>query len=358
MRVLVTGGAGFIGSHLVDLLVEQGDQVRVLDCLHPLAHGPKPDYLNSGAEYLFDDIRDPEAVASAAEGVDAVCHQAAVVGLGVDFGDVTEYVSVNCGGTANLLQALWGSQFRGRLVLASSMVVYGEGRYTCSAHGVVAPGPRALEDLKAGRFEPGCPDCGEELKPYAVPEDAQLQPRSVYAATKLHQEHLVDAFSRSSGASVILLRYHNVYGPRMPFDTPYAGVASIFRSALEQGLAPQIFEDGAQIRDFVHVRDVARANLIALRAASTVSGPFNVCSGDPRRLEDMAQALWRASGSRAPVPEITGRFRPSDVRHVFASPDRAARELGFTAEISFEEGMRQFVGDSLRVASCAWSTPR
>jgi dTDP-L-rhamnose 4-epimerase len=350
MKVLVTGGAGFIGSHIVDLLVEQGVQVRVLDCIHPLAHSSQPDYLNPEAEYFFDDVRDPKAVASALDDVDAVCHQAAVVGLGVDFRDVTEYVSVNCGGTANLLKALWASRFQGRLVLASSMVVYGEGRYSCPEHGSV-PADRDPGDLAAGLFEPRCSRCGAELMPEGIPEDAPPQPHSVYAATKLHQEHLVNAFAVSSGASVVSLRYHNVYGPRMPFDSPYAGVASIFRSALEQGMAPQVFEDGAQIRDFVHVKDVARANLIALRARPVVSGPFNVCSGDPRRLWDMASALWKACGSDASKPEITGRFRELDVRHVFASPDRASRELGFTAEISFEEGMRQFAGDLLRVAS-------
>ena len=350
MKVLVTGGAGFIGSHIVDLLIEQGEQVRVLDCIHPLAHSSHPDYLNPEAEYFFDDVRDPQAAASALVGVDAVCHQAAVVGLGVDFGDVTEYVSVNCGGTANLLKALWASRFQGRLVLASSMVVYGEGRYSCPEHGSV-PAVREPGDLAAGLFEPRCSRCGAELRPQALPEEAQLQPRGVYAATKVHQEHLVDAFAVSSGASVVSLRYHNVYGPRMPFDTPYAGVASIFRSALERGLPPQVFEDGAQIRDFVHVRDVARANLIAVRAGPAVTGPFNICSGDPRRLSDMASALWRACGSEASKPEITGRFRDWDVRHVFASPDRASSELGFTAEISFEAGMRQFIGDSLRVAS-------
>ncbi|MEX2553698.1 MAG: NAD-dependent epimerase/dehydratase family protein [Actinomycetota bacterium] len=345
MRVLVTGGAGFIGSHIVDLLVDRGDEVTVLDCLHPLAHGRRPDYLNPAATYLFDDIRDPDVVEAAVRCVDAVSHQAAVVGLGTGFGDVTEYVSVNAQGTANLLRALWEIGFAGRFVLASSMVVYGEGGYVCREHSVVTPAPRLDEDLDAGFFNCRCPACGLELEPRGVPEDAPLNPRSVYAATKLHQEHLVEAFAESSGATVASLRYHNVYGPRMPFDTPYAGVASIFRSSLEQGEAPQVFEDGDQIRDFVHVYDVARANLKALDGTAT--GAFNICSGAPRRLREMAMVLWQAY-SGAPQPRITGHHRSTDARHVFARPERAASELDFRAEISFENGMQDFVNTSLR----------
>lgn len=351
MKVLVTGGAGFIGSHIVDALVAGRQAVRVLDCLHPLSHRQAPGYLNPGAQYLWDDVRDEAAVAAAVQGIDAVCHQAAVVGLGVDFADVTEYVSVNCSGTAALLKVLHRAGFKGRFVLASSMVVYGEGRYRCPEHAVVIPGPRRSQDLHAGRFDPVCPQCAGRLIPEAVPEEAPLQPTSVYAATKLHQEHLCRAFAAATSQPVISLRYHNVYGPRMPFDTPYAGAASIFRSCLEQGRAPQVFEDGAQIRDFVHVRDVARANLMALAAGDQVSGSFNVCSGTPRPLLEMARLLSRGYGPGAPQPEVTGRFRPGDVRHVFADPRKAAAELGFTAQVPFEEGMRQFASDELRVGS-------
>lgn len=353
MRVLVTGGAGFIGSHIVDLLVAAGHGVRVLDCLHPLAHRGRPGYLNPGAEYLLEDVRDEGAVARAVQGIDAVTHQAAVVGLGVDFADIAEYVSVNDLGTASVLKALHQTGFAGRFVLAGSMVVYGEGRYRCPEHGVVEPDRRSTRDLQAGLFDPGCPVCGVFLSPVAVPEEAGLRPRSLYAATKLHQEHLCESFQASTDAAVISLRYHNVYGPRMPFDTPYAGVASIFRTSLEQGRAPQVFEDGAQIRDFVHVHDVARANLIALQARPEISGPFNVCSGVPRPLLEMALALRRGYPDGSPDPEITGRFRSSDVRHVFADPTRATRDLGFEAEVSFEEGMRRFVTDVLRIGSGA-----
>src|SRR5205085_5569342 len=259
------GGAGFIGSHVVDRLLADGAEVRVVDSL--AAHGGQaPADLDPVADLLVGDLAEPGVAAAAVAGVDAVCHQAAKVGLGVDFGDVAGYVTDNDLGTARLLEALWRRSFTGRLVLASSMVVYGEGRYRCPQHGDVRPGPRSPADLDAGRFEPTCPvaGCGRPTPWAAVEEDAPVDPRNVYAATKLHQEHLCQLWGREAGATVVALRYHNVYGPRMPRDTPYAGVASLFRNALVAGRAPQVFEDGGQTRDFVHVRDVARANVLAL----------------------------------------------------------------------------------------------
>ncbi len=345
--VLITGGAGFIGSHIVDDLVDRGWRVRVLDLLHPAAHDGKPSYLNRGAEYVWGDLRDSATVADALDGIEHVCHQASMVGLGTDFDDVTDYVSHNDLGTAMLLRALVQQGSPGRFVLGSSMVVYGEGRYRCAEHGHVRPGPRSAERMDRGAFEPPCPECGRDLTAEAVPEDAALDPRNVYAATKAHQEDLCRAFARESGAPLTVLRYHNVYGPRMPRDTPYAGVASIFRSALEANRAPQVFEDGRQIRDFVHVRDVARANVITL-TADPAPGAFNVCSGVPHTVGEMAEALARAFGDGARRPEIVPRYRLGDVRHVFASPDRATDILGFRAEIGFEEGMWEFATAALR----------
>jgi dTDP-L-rhamnose 4-epimerase len=264
-----------------------------------------------------------------------------MVGLGVDFGDVTRYVANNDVGTAVLLSELWRRSFRGRLVLASSMVVYGEGLARCAVHGVVRPGPRQPGHLAAGRFEPPCPvgGCGEELRWEEVDEDCGLDPRNVYAATKVHQEHLCQAWARESGATTVALRYHNVYGPGMPRDTPYAGVAAIFRSALAAGRAPQVFEDGGQTRDFVHVTDVARANVLALTTPGA-SGAFNVASGTPHTVLEMADAVAAAFGPDAPRPIVTGDVRLGDVRHVVASPRRAMETLGFVATTSFEDGMR------------------
>ncbi|HET6551137.1 MAG TPA: NAD-dependent epimerase/dehydratase family protein [Solirubrobacter sp.] len=340
--ILVTGGAGFIGSHVVDALLDQGHDVRVLDVLLPAAHRERPDYLDPRAEYIDGDIRDEDAVARALDHVDAVSHQAAMVGLGVDLGDIADYVAHNDLGTAVLLRAL--ARRPVPLVLASSMVVYGEGRYRCAQHGVVRPPARTAQALDAGRFEPPCPKCGAELRPEPVPEDAALDPRNVYAATKVAQEHLCAAYARETGAPVTALRYHNVYGPRMPRDTPYAGVASLFRSALAAGRAPRVFEDGAQKRDFVHVRDVARANVRALEARAR--GAFNVASGTPRSVGEMAASLCRATDG--PRPQVTGEWRAGDVRHVFASPDRAAQHLGFRAQEDFDAGMREFAEARLR----------
>lgn len=336
----MTGGAGFIGSHIVEQLLDAGAEVRVLDLVDARPARPR---LGPGesVEFVAGDLRVPSLVRRAVAGVDAVCHQAAMVGLGVDFGDVDRYVDHNDLGTATLLKSLWETGFQGRFVLASSMVVYGEGRSSCPVHGVVAPGSRRVEDLAAGRFEPLCPagGCGVETTWAAVGEESRLDPRNVYAATKLHQEHLCELWGRESGATVVALRYHNVYGPRMPRDTPYAGVASIFLSALAAGRAPQVFEDGRQTRDFVHVRDVARANVLALTTPGLESGVFNVASGTPHTVGEMAGALAATFTPRAQAPQVTGRWRIGDVRHVVASPERAARQLGFEAQVSFAEGM-------------------
>jgi dTDP-L-rhamnose 4-epimerase len=346
VRVLVTGAAGFIGGPVVAAIRAAGHDVVALDVLHPAAHHERT--MPEGV--LMGDVRDPVVVASALRGVDAVVHQAAMVGLGVNLDDLPEYVSCNDLGTAVLLAAMARARVKA-LVLASSMVVYGEGAYECDHCGPVRPGPRALDDLQAGRFEPTCPRCGRPLCPGLVPEDAPLDPRSVYAATKLAQENLAGAWARESGSSAIALRYHNVYGPGMPRDTPYAGVAAIFRSALEGGEPVRVFEDGGQRRDFVHVRDVARANVAALTAAT---GPdaraglraYNIASGEPHTIVEMAQALCSAFG--ASPPAVTGAFRAGDVRHVVASAQRARDELGFTAHMTFHAGMKEFATAALR----------
>jgi dTDP-L-rhamnose 4-epimerase len=270
-----------------------------------------------------------------------------MVGLGVDILDMPDYVAHNDLGTAVLLAELARRRFAGRLVLASSMVVYGEGRYRCAEHGQVPAPPRAVAALAAGQFEVACPSCGRALVPEPIPESAATDPRNVYAATKLHQEHLAFSFSRETGVPVTALRYHNVYGPRMPRDTPYAGVASIFRSALAGGVAPRVYEDGGQLRDFIHVRDVARANLLALTAPEPVSGSFNVATGHPASVLDMARALAAAFPGDL-EPEVTGQFRLGDVRHVFASAELARERLGFSAEIGFAEGMAEFADAPLR----------
>lgn len=355
MRVLVTGGAGFIGSSIVRTLASGGHEPVVLDALLPSAHGPAgsgrsvDDPLPSGVRTIVGDVRDRDTVAGALAGVDAVCHQAAMVGLGKDFADAPEYVGCNDLGTAVLLAGMAAAGVRD-LVLAGSMVVYGEGRYDCPRHGAVRPGPRAVADLDAGQFEPRCPACGAELVPGLVTEDAAGDPRNVYAATKLAQEHLAAAWTRATGGRAVALRYHNVYGPGMPRDTPYAGVASFFRSALARGEAPRVFEDGGQRRDFVHVRDVASANAVALAALRErepgTFDAYNTGSGTPHTIGEMARALAAAHGG--PVPVVTGEYRLGDVRHVTADSRRLRDELGWKPETDFGEGMREFATAPLR----------
>jgi dTDP-L-rhamnose 4-epimerase len=343
MRILVTGGAGFIGTHVVAGLRAAGHDVLVLDVLHPKAHRTEP--VVEGP-FARADVRDAAAVAAALTGVDVVVHQAAVVGMGVDVADLPEYAGCNDLGTAVLLAEMARAGI-GRLVLASSMVVYGEGAYTCPRHGAAEPAARDRADLVAGRFEARCRDCGAELSPGEVGEDAPIRPRSVYAATKAAQEHLASAWASAAGGSVVALRYHNVYGPGMPRDTPYSGVAAIFRSALEAGRAPRVFEDGGQRRDFVHVADIAAANLAAVGATESAGfRAYNVASGRPSTIGAMAAALSTAMDGPSPV--VTGDFRAGDVRHVVASPARARRELGFAAEIGLAEGLREFATASLR----------
>jgi dTDP-L-rhamnose 4-epimerase len=346
--VLVTGGAGFIGTHVVETFTHADIEVRVVDAL--LAGGsvgdPEP---SPGVDFRFADLADPDVADAAVAGVAVVSHQASMVGLGVDFGDVRAYAHHNLLATASLLQALHNVAFAGRIVLASSMVVYGEGRYRCAEHGAVRPVPRTPEQLEAGDFEPTCPQCEREVDSEPVTEDARVDPRNVYATTKLTQEHLCRSYAREHpGCTVTALRYHNVYGPGMPRNTPYAGVASIFRSALERGESPRVFEDGRQRRDFIHVRDVARANLLSVTAVEPFDGALNVASGEPRTVLEMAEALADATGPAARQPIVTGAWRLGDVRHVFASPERARTAIGFEAAVGFDAGMREFATAPLR----------
>lgn len=341
MKVLLTGGAGFIGRHVDAQLIADGHDVVVLDSLRQDVHREPPD---DTSRLITADVRDADAVDAALAGVDVVIHLAAKVGLGVDINDIDDYVGSNSLGTAILLRSMARAGV-GRLVFASSMVVYGEGRYDCATHGTVAPGPRCIEDLQDGRFEPPCPVCAEPLKPGLVDEAAPADPRNTYAATKLHGEHLAAGWAREMDGRVAALRFHNVYGPGMPRNTPYAGVAAIFRSALEQRTAPQVFEDGGQRRDFVHVRDVARAVTTAAAATGGEAFPFaayNVGSGTVRTIGDLATELALAYGGLAPV--VTGQFRLGDVRHIAASSKRIQNELGWTAEYDLATGIADLLG--------------
>ncbi|MET3812614.1 NAD-dependent epimerase/dehydratase family protein [Arthrobacter sp. UYEF3] len=349
MRLLVTGGAGFIGSHIVEAALARGWTVRVVDSLDPGLH-PRPPIFDPRVEFVIGDVTDAATVDSALEGIDTVCHQSAKVGLGVSFADAPDYIRNNDYATAVLLAAMERRSIT-RLVLASSMVVYGEGAYTDSRTGLPArPGPRAEADLRAGIYDPRNPETGDVLVPAMVTEEAPLDPRNVYAASKVSQEHLAAAWARSTGSAAVALRYHNVYGPRMPRDTPYAGVASLFRSALARGEAPRVFEDGAQRRSFIHVRDVAAANIAAVNSLSSRGSAgfraYNVGADEVRTIGDVAAALSRFSTGPAPV--VTGEYRLGDVRHVTASSERIKVELGWAPAVGFIAGMQEFAAAPLR----------
>lgn len=341
MRVLVTGGAGFIGRRIVEALGDAGHEVRVLDALLPHAHPTgEPPALPAGVEFVQGDLRDPETVAAALRGVDVVSHQAAMVGRGREIRDAVQYVECNDKGTAVLLTAMADAGLN-RLVHGGSVVVYGDSRYDCPRHGRVRPGRRDRAALDAGRFEPTCPECGTPVVDSPVCEDDPLDPpRNVYAVTKLSQEHLVGAWARETGGRAAALRYHNVYGPDMPYQSPYSGVAAVFRTAVELGVAPRVYEDGRPCRDFVHVRDVAAANVAALSWTGTGFRAFNVASGTPRSIYEMAAALAAARGTPAPV--VTGEYRIGDVRHIVASPRRLMDELGWRPTVDFASGMAEF----------------
>lgn len=343
-RVLLTGAAGFIGSHIMSALIAGGHEVVAVDGMVPAAHGDgavAPD----GVQVA--DLR-TATLNELVAGVDVVCHQAARVGAGVDARDAPDYAADNDLVTARILAAMFETRCP-RLVLASSMVVYGDGTYRDGSGATVNPLPRTTAELDAGRFERYLPN-GEAAEWALTPEDAPLAPRSYYAASKAAQETYCQAWSLETGGAVTALRYHNVYGPHMPRDTPYAGVAAIFRSQLEAKKAPTVYEDGGQMRDFVHVSDIAAANVAAIeRVASETGGQFetfNVCSGQPISIKQVAESL--TTGIDGPAPVTTGRYRPGDVRHIVADPARAAAVLGFRASIMPEHGLREFATAPLR----------
>jgi dTDP-L-rhamnose 4-epimerase len=342
LRILVTGGAGFIGHHVIHGLLARGHDVLVLDSLRPDVHGAEGGWQPpSGARFQRGDVRDPQAIDAALKGVDAVIHLAAKVGLGVDVGDLPDYASSNDVGTAELLAGMARVGVK-RLTQASSMVVYGEGEAICTGHGSVRPAPRFEASLAAGDYEPPCPICGQPLQVKLVDEATPFDPRNAYATSKVAQEYYASNWARVTGGSVANMRYHNVYGPGMPKDTPYAGVAAIFLSALRRGEAPKVFEDGGQRRDFVHVRDIAAATIYACEQHVEGVRAFNVGSGTPRTVGQMAEAL--ATALDGPKPVVTGRYRLGDVRHITADSSRLVRELGWSPSVSFEDGMKELSG--------------
>lgn len=342
-RILVTGGAGFIGSHVVDELVSAGYEVTVLDSLEPQVHGPArtpPPYLNPKARTVWADLAaDGDVLDRLLPETDAVIHLAAVVGVSQSMYEISRYVRANTAGTAVLLEKL--TRFRDRvrkLVVASSMSVYGEGAYRCPNCGPAYPRSRPEAQLAARDWEPRCPACSAVLEPRPTPEEKPLMPESVYAITKRDQEELALTLGRAYQIPTVALRFFNVYGPRQALSNPYTGVAAIFSARLLNGRPPVVYEDGRQTRDFVHVRDVARACRLALERDGANYEAVNIGTGRPVSVLEVARTLARALG-RPIEPEVTGRYRAGDIRHCYADITRARRLLGFEPEVTFEAGM-------------------
>jgi dTDP-L-rhamnose 4-epimerase len=343
MRILVTGGAGFIGSHLVDALVRDGHAVRVLDNFDPQVHeGRRPDYLNPGAEYVEGDVRDRVTVEQVLQGIEVVFHEAAAVGVGQSMYQVEKYVSANTLGTAILLDVIVNDRVPlKKLVVASSMSIYGEGQYRCAACGPVFPSLREERQLSEGRWEMACPRCGEEAAAEATPESKPLAPTSVYAVSKRDQEELCLSVGRSYGIPTAALRYFNVYGTRQALSNPYTGVCAIFSARIKHRRRPLVFEDGGQTRDFIHVRDIVQANRLVMTEPQADHEVFNVGTGSPTSVAQIARLLAARYG--VPVePDITRKFRAGDIRHCVADASKL-RALGFRPSVGLEEGLRELV---------------
>jgi len=345
-NVLVTGGAGFIGSHLVDALVADGYQVRVLDAVVPQVHGAdaEPLYLNPKAEFVRADVCSRESVDEALQGIDVVFHEAAEVGVGQSMYEIERYVRANDLGTAVLLEAILARQPQiQKLVVASSMSIYGEGAYECAGCGTVYPQLRRSEQLLSRRWELECPTCGKELKPIGTTEEKPLFPTSVYAVTKQDQEQFCLAIGRSYNIPTIALRYFNVYGTRQALSNPYTGVCAIFSSRLLNGNRPMIFEDGEQTRDFVHVSDIVQANLLALESNAADYQALNVGTGVATSVRAVCNLLAQGLGVNI-EPEIVGRYREGDIRHCVSDISKARSLLGYEPKVSLEKGIPELLG--------------
>ena len=343
-NILITGGAGFVGSHLADALLATGHHVRIYDNLTGQVHlHGIPEYLAEDAEFVQGDVRDSAAVRRALSGIEVVFHMAAAVGVGQSMYEIEHYMGTNTQGTAVLLQQLLDSKSRvEKLVLASSMSIYGEGQYLCAQCGSVAPQLRSVEQLRLKQWEPNCPECGEPLTPMPTDESKPLQCSSIYALSKKDQEEMCLLFGRTYDLPVVALRYFNIYGTRQALSNPYTGVAAIFASRFMNSNPPLIFEDGAQLRDFVGVEDVVRANLLAMESSNADGMALNIGSGEPISIREVAAELARAMDSEIEA-ELTQKYRAGDVRHCFADISAARKFLGYAPQVRFTDGLKDLV---------------
>ncbi len=344
MKVLVTGGCGFIGSHLVDRLVNDGYRVKVYDLLEPqVHHGKEPEYLNKNAEYIFADIRDKDSLKKAIRGVEVIFHLASQVGVGQSMYQIEKYTSHNLIGTAVLLDVLVNTKNKvKKLIVASSMSIYGEGTYKCKNCGVVYPQERDQKQLKKKDWELYCPNCNKKIKPIPTAEDKPLYPSSIYASNKRVQEEMCLIVGKAYKIPTVALRYFNVYGPRQSLSNPYTGVAAIFLSRVKNNKPPLVFEDGKQSRDFIYIDDLITANILAMKNSQADYEIFNVGSGKPTRIIEIAYTIISLLGSDVGV-KVLNRYRIGDIRHCYADISKIRNVLGFEPRIKFGEGMRRLI---------------
>ena len=348
MKVLVTGGAGFIGSYTIDSLVEKGYEVKVLDNLEPQVHqNGKPDYLNDSVEFVTGDVQDKNTWSKVLNDVDAIIHLAAMVGVGQSMYKPVKYLSTNTIGTANMYEAILENQKLKKqiqkIIVASSKSIYGEGTYECKIHGIIYPYHRDIAQLENKDWETHCNICGEHVEPIGITEDKPVQNLSVYALSKYDTERIAMDFSLALNISTIAFRYFNVYGPRQSLSNPYTGVIAIFLSRLKNGNLPVVYEDGNQLRDFVYVEDIAQANLLALESKKEIIDVFNVGSGMPTSLNEILNILIELTAEEDIQPEITQRYRVGDNRHDFSNITKIEKAFNFKQKYGIKDGLKKLV---------------
>lgn len=343
-RILILGGCGFVGSHTADALLQQGHSVVVFDNLSKQVHpAGMPSYLSRDVEFVEGDVRDARALAKVVARADAIYHFAAAVGVGQSMYEISEYISTNIQGTANLLQAILDTRSTPeKLIVASSMSIYGEGCYRCLTCGIASPPPRQLSQLRNKAWELRCPECDAVLQPVATDEAKPLQCTSIYALSKKAQEEMALLFGKTYSIPAVALRYFNIYGPRQALSNPYTGVAAIFASRLMNRNAPVMFEDGRQMRDFVNVRDIVQANLLALNSDAADGLALNVGSGNPVTILQVAHEIANMLGSDA-QPKVAGSYRAGDIRHCYADITRISQLLGYEPSVTFRQGIAELV---------------
>lgn len=345
MKVLVTGGAGFIGSFIVDELVRKGHSVTIFDNLNPQVHltGELPDYINKKARFVKGDVRDYDSFKKVVLDSEIIFHKAAMVGVGQSQYEIKNYIDVNISGTANLLDIVANNKNNvKKIIVASSMSTYGEGMYKCSKCGNVKPPLRTLENVEGGKWDFNCPCCDSILKPIPTPESTPQACNNIYAISKKTQEEMVITFGQTYKIPTVAFRYFNVYGPRQSLSNPYTGVAAIFMSRIKNNHKPVIFEDGNQSRDFVSVHDIVQANMLAMEKSEADYEIFNVGTGKSVSISQVAETLAELYGKKI-KPELTGQFRKGDVRHCYSSIAKIKAVLGYKPKVDFKDGMKELI---------------